>query len=1163
LSIEQLQREHVRTRRRFSAPASELREVSLQDRYELEDGRIFLTGVQALVRVALDQRRADSRRGLRTGTFVSGYQGSPLGGLDKEFQRQRELCERHSIFASPGLNEELGATAAWGSQLAGNLPGARYDGVLSMWYGKAPGIDRATDALRHANYSGVSRTGGGLIVVGDDPSAKSSTLPSASESLLESMHVPTFYPGSVQEVLDLGLHAWACSRASGLWTALKIVTSVADAAGTARVAPDRVMPVLPVVEWEGRPFEYTPNGNMLAPASLEMERTLLGPRTESALAYARENRVNGIERFGPDAWIGLVAAGKSYHDLRQALGDMGLDEAALGRSGVRILRPGMIWPLDAAAVTEFAAGLGEIVVIEEKRPFLERQVKEILYGATNAPRVLGKADDRGAALLPAEGELDADAIARALGPRLLRRARIESVEARLRKLADAAARPMPLPMAARTPFFCSGCPHNSSTPVPEGTLVGAGIGCHTMVLLNPEGRGELTGITQMGGEGAQWIGMAPFVDRDHYVQNLGDGTFHHSGSLAIRAAVAAGVNVTYKLLYNDAVAMTGGQAVEGQIPIPDLTRWLEIEGVKRIVVTTEDLSRYKGVSLSDIADVRDRSELMAAQEELAAVQGVTVLIHDQECAAEKRRKRKRGKLEDPPQRVHINERVCEGCGDCGRKSSCLSVLPVETEFGRKTQIHQSSCNKDYTCLEGDCPSFLTVIPPDSRKRGRAADVPLPSVELRDPPRIVDGPEFTLRMMGIGGTGVVTISQVVGIAALIEGLHVAELDQTGLSQKGGPVTSDMRISREPLNGSNRVSTAGADLYLGFDVLGASNPKNLTVADPERTVAVVSTAAVPTGAMVLDTGRRFPQVDGQLQAIDSVTRRDQNVYLDAQRLAEEILGDHMPANMIALGAAWQRGALPISRDALERAIRLNGAAVEKNLAAFAWGRACVAAPEAVAEALGGPEPERAEGLDGLLEVRVPDLAEYQSPAYADEYAAFVRDVAAVEQERLPGSTAIAESVARHLYKLMAYKDEYEVARLHLAALPSEGRFWFHLHPPLLRALGMKRKLKLGRWFVPAFRMLRAMRRLRGTRLDPFGHAKVRRVERELIGEYRQLVESALAGLRPGNEALVLELCDLPDEIRGYEEIKLNSVARYRKKAARLQRRLERVGALEAAA
>ena len=1147
LSIDQLARERVLAGRRFP-PA---REISLQDRYELEEGRIFLTGLQALVRLAFDQHRADLRRDLHTGTFVSGYQGSPLGGLDKEFARQKPLCKRHDVFARPGLNEELAATSTWGSQLAANLPGSRFDGVLSMWYGKAPGIDRATDALRHANYSGVSRTGGALIVVGDDPSAKSSTIPSASESLLESLHVPVFFPGNVQEVLDLGLHAWACSRASGLWSSLKIVTSVADAAGTADVAPDRIAPALPVIEWEGQPFEYTPNGNMLAPASLEMERTLLGPRTDTALAYARENRVNRIERFGRDAWIGVVAAGKAYHDLRQSLADMGLDDLGLARAGVRILHPGMIWPLDPEIVREFAAGLEEIVVIEEKLPFLERQLKEILYGTPAAPRVVGKRDENGERLLPAENELDADLVTTALGPRLLRRAGADSIVARLRKLAETAARPMPLPMAARTPFFCSGCPHNSSTPAPDGTLVGAGIGCHTMILLNPEGRGEITGITQMGGEGAQWIGMAPFTTDEHFVQNLGDGTFHHSGSLAIRAAVAAKVNVTYKLFYNDAVAMTGGQAIEGQIPIPDLTRWLEIEGVRRIIVTTEDPSRYRGVSLSRIAEVRGRDALMEAQVELAREPGVTMLIHDQQCAAEKRRLRKRGKLDEPPEQVHIAERVCEGCGDCGRKSSCLSVLPVETEFGRKTQIHQSSCNKDYTCLEGDCPSFLTVIPPKKAK-GKAAEPPRPPA-VPEPERVVRGGEFTLRMMGIGGTGVVTVSQVIGMAALIDGLHVAELDQTGLSQKGGPVVSDMRISREPLRGSNRVSGASADLYLGFDVLGASSPKNLVVTDPDRTVAIVSTTAVPTGSMVVDMSQGFPNVPDELHTIGLVTRRELNVYLDAQQLSERLLGDHMPANMVALGAAWQRGALPLSRGAIEQAIRLNGTAVDKNLAAFGWGRACVAAPDAVATALSEetPQPEPAVAgneLQRLLDIRVPDLEAYQSRRYARRYLELVDAVL----ERTD-STALTEAVARNLHKLMAYKDEYEVARLHLAARPKEGRYWFHLHPPFLRALGMKRKLKFGRWFVPVFALLRSLRRLRGTPFDPFGYAKVRRVERALAAEYREMVAEAIESYEPSQEELLLELFEQPDGIRGYEEIKLRSVTRYRMNLERIQRRL----------
>ncbi|HKP21183.1 MAG TPA: indolepyruvate ferredoxin oxidoreductase family protein, partial [Thermoleophilaceae bacterium] len=691
------------------------------------------------------------------------------------------------------------------------------------------------------------RTGGALAVVGDDPGCKSSTIPSASESLLASLQMPVFFPGNVQEVLDLGLHALACSRASGLWAGFKIVTSVADAVGTATVARDRVMPAMPTVMWNGKPYEHVPNGNLLAPASLDMEQTMFGPRTELALAYARKNGVNRIEG-AERAWLGIACAGKTYYDLMHSLRGLGLDGPGLERAGIRILKLGMLWPVEPEIAREFAHGLDEILVAEEKGPFLESHLKEALYGTANAPRILGKRDENGQPLLPRELDLDADLIARAIAARLeARGVRIDSVEARLSKLAEIHGRRAELPMAQRTPFFCSGCPHNSSVQAPDGTLVGAGIGCHTMVLLNPEGKGEITGITQMGGEGAQWIGMAPFTEDTHLVQNLGDGTFHHSGSLAIRAAAAAGVNITYKLLYNEHVAMTGGQEIEGQLSIPDLTRWLELEGVRRIIITTEDLSDYRGVELSPIAEVRDRKELLAAQQELAQVEGVTVLIHDQECAAELRRKRKRGKAVEPKERVWINERVCEGCGDCGHKSSCLSVIPVETEYGRKTQIHQASCNKDFSCLEGDCPSFLTVIPGEKAKHA----TPALDVELPEPKRLVDAHDFGVRMMGIGGTGVVTVNQVLGMAALLDGLYVTGLDQTGLSQKGGPVISDLRITRDPVAAASKAPAGSIDLYLGFDLLGAANAKNLLTADRERTVAVVSTSAVPTGRMVVDT------------------------------------------------------------------------------------------------------------------------------------------------------------------------------------------------------------------------------------------------------------------------------------------------------------------------
>jgi indolepyruvate ferredoxin oxidoreductase len=1155
-----------------------LLDISLDDKYVLEEGRIFLTGLQGLVRLPLDQHRADRRRGLHTGTMISGYQGSPLGGLDKELARNRALAEEHHVRHVPGLNEELGATSAWGSQLAAQLPGAKYDGVLAMWYGKAPGLDRAADSLRHGNFVGVSRTGGGLAIVGDDPGCKSSTIPSASESLLASLQMPVFFPGNVQEVLDLGLHALACSRASGLWSGFKVVTSVADAVGTTTVAPDRVMPVMPTVEWNGKPYEHVPNGNLLAPASLDMERTLFGPRTELALAYARENGVNRIEG-AERAWLGIVVPGKTYYDLMHALRELGIGEGVLERAGIRILKLGMISPLEPEIAREFARGLDEVLVAEEKGPFVETLLKDVLYGTANAPRILGKHDERGEPLLPRELDLDADIIGRAVAARLSARGiRIDSVEARLRKLAEIHGRPAELPMAQRTPFFCSGCPHNSSVKAPEGTLVGGGIGCHTMVLLNPEGKGEITGITQMGGEGAQWIGMSPFTDDSHLVQNLGDGTFHHSGSLAVRAAVAAGVNITYKLLYNEHVAMTGGQAIEGQLSVPDLTRWLELEGVKRIIITAEDTSRYRGVEIAGIAEVRDRKELLSSQQELAGVEGVTVLIHDQECAAELRRKRKRGKAPEPAERVWINERVCEGCGDCGQKSNCLSVVPVETEFGRKTQIHQASCNKDLSCLEGDCPSFVTVVPGEKAKQ-RTPDL---DVQLPEPERLVGDEDFGVRMMGIGGTGVVTVNQVLGMAALLDGLHVSGLDQTGLSQKGGPVISDLRITREPLSAASRTPAGSVDLYLGFDLLGAASAKNLVTADRERTVAVVSTSAVPTGRMVVDVNERFPELAGQLDKIDSATRSEHNLYLDAQQLSERLFGDHMMTNTLALGAAYQRGLLPVSGEALERAIELNGAAVEKNLAALRWGRAVVASPDAVEAATRPPEAveaireltdvereivalavngDRGE-LRRLAELRVPELVAYQDADWARRWAEIVRRVHVAEQERTPGHSEIAEAVARQLFKLMAYKDEYEVARLHLDAVEraklgaefgEDAKVYFMLHPPLLRALGLKRKLKLGRWFVPAFRSLYRMRRLRGTRLDPFGGAKVRRVERELIEEYEGMVAEALSLLTPETHDTAAELLELPDVIRGYEEIKLRNVVLFRKRADAILKRL----------
>ena len=1151
-------------------------DVRLADRYLLEEGEVFLTGVQALVRVLLDQHRADVRDGLRTATLLSGYQGSPLGGFDKEVAGLGPLAAEHELLLRPGVNEELGATAVWGSQLAGTLPGPRYDGVLGVWYGKAPGVDRSADAIRHGNYVGTDPHGGVLALCGDDPACKSSTVPGASEALLASLHVPVLAPGSVQEVLDLGRHAIACSRASGLWAALKVVTNVADAAATAQVGLDRVTPVVPVVEHDGAPYVHRPSPHLLAPQSLELERTLVGVRLELAKRYARLNRLDRVVRDHPRARIGIVAAGATAHDVRRALADLGLDDDA----PLRLLQIGMLFPLDEQAVREFAVGLEEIVVVEEKGPFLERLVKEALYGAAAAPPVLGSRDERGAPLLPDHGTLDADAIAAALGPRLLARGAgdRERVGARLEALAAVAQRPAAALGAQRMPFFCSGCPHSASTAADDDAIVGAGIGCHTMVLLNPAGRGRVTGITQMGGEGVQWVGAAPFVERRHFVQNLGDGTFHHSGSLAIRAAVAARLDITYKLLCNGTVAMTGGQDVEGRMDVPAIVRSLLAEGVARIVVTADDTSRYDGVALPAGVEVRDRAALPQTQRELAAVPGVTVLIHDQACAAELRRARKRGRAAAPPQRVLINERVCEGCGDCGEKSGCLSVEPVETELGRKTRVNQTSCNQDFSCLEGDCPSFLTVIPP-AEGAGRAArPAPrLPQVAL-PAPRPAAADDVRIRLVGIGGTGVVTVSQVLGMAALLDGRHASGLDQTGLSQKAGPVTSDVRLTRAPVDDGVTVPSGAADLLLGLDLLGAAGARSLRVADPERTVAVVSDSVVPTGAMVTDVDAPAPDVDAARAAIDAVTRAGANVYLDAQRIAETLLGDATPANVVVLGAALQLGALPLSPDALEQAFRLNGAGVERNLAALAWGRCAVAAPDHLADALAAADPaaataapapsRRAAALidraaDGapelrrLLELRVPDLLAWGGRRPAERYVAELARIRAAEAERIPGSTALTEAVARGLHKLLAYKDEYEVARLHvegLAALEPGSRVTFHLHPPLLRALGMRRKLKLGGWFVPALRLLRHGRRLRGTPLDPFGYAHVRRVERALPGEYLALVEEALRRLEPATLPTALEIAGLPDLVRGYEQIKLDGVARFRARAEQLRTSLE---------
>ncbi|MFG1823909.1 indolepyruvate ferredoxin oxidoreductase family protein [Microbispora bryophytorum] len=1148
----------------MSAPAS-TSPVSLDDKYAAEHGTVLISGVQALVRLTLEQRRLDAERGLDTRVFVSGYPGSPLGGVDLEMARAARFLTEAGVVARPGLNEELAATAVAGTQLLAQVPGRRHEGVTGFWYGKNPGLDRAADAIRHGNLAGTAPLGGAVAWIGDDPGSKSSTVPSSCEPMCQSLSMPLLAPGSVAEVVELGLHAVALSRATGLWAGLKIVADVADASATVDLGPlrDNIRSGIPVPERADRGAPPT----LVGPASLEAEHDMLTRRLGLAREYARTHGLNRVTHDAPRATTGVLASGTSYAVVLRALADLGLDEVAMDHLGLRLIRLAMPFPLAYDDLAAMTAGLDRVLVVEDKVPFLEGHLKQALYDTGQRPDVIGRE------LLTARGTVGAQdvagALATCLGPDgLPRQAAILSPA----PSATAAKRRLLPLVAARTPYFCSGCPHNAATRASGDTLVGAGIGCHAMIALDGNGRGRQVGMTQMGGEGAQWFGLAPFTSDRHFTQNLGDGTFHHSGSLAVRAAVAAGVSMTYKLLYNDAVAMTGGQRAEGRLDVPELTRWLAAEGVRRVVVTTPEPQTYRGVRLAPIASVRHRDDLPDVERELAAVDGVTVLIHDDRCAAEERRLRKRGKLPAPTARVVVNERVCEGCGDCGDVSTCLSVQPVETEFGRKTRIHQASCNSDLSCLKGDCPSFLLVEPRPRTPR----TVPEPPVALTEPVARFPERAALLRMPGIGGTGVVTVSQILQMAAHLDGLHAAGLDQTGLAQKGGPVVSDVRISPHPITGSVRAARGTADVLIGFDALGAAADDTLAVASPGRTVAVVNTAIVPTAAMV--TGRAALSGAGDAIArIASATAPGTGLHLDAGALSEALFGDHMPANLVLVGAAYQHGCIPISADAIERAIRLNGgsssAAVERNLVAFRWGRAAVIDREAVFRAAIPPEPPvvpvddaalreaaGAGAIEEAMAVRVADLTGYQNAAYARSYAREVRRVVALAAE-LAGEEAgarIGLAYARGLHRLMAYKDEYEVARLHLDPVERARRerefgsgaaVSVLLHPPLLRAMGLTRKIRLRRSAGVVFRGLRAARVLRGTAFDVFGYAAVRRVERTLVVEYRELVSRAFDRLTPATAAAVAEIAALPDLIRGYEDIKLARVAEFRDRAAAL--------------
>lgn len=1162
---------------------------SLNDKYLLEKGRVALTGVQALVRLPIAQCRLDRQAGYKVGTFISGYQGSPLGEYDKQLDRAHQILSEHDVIWQPGINEEVAATALYGAQLIENFPHERYDGIVSIWYGKTPGVDRTGDAFRHGNFLGTGSMGGAVAVAGDDIACKSSTIPGDSTVSFYDLSFPVLYPGDPSEVLDLGLHAIAMSRYSGLWTALKIVTNVADGGALVDLIPPAPRRI-PDFKVEGRPYRKSQDIRLLPPWSLEMERQIYEDRTSAALAYARVNEIDKITVSTPEDRIGLVAAGKTYRDLLQALEILGLGEDELHRYGIRLYKPALIVPMEPESLRTFAAGLSEVIVVEDKRGFIETQIRDVLYNLSSRPLVYGKKDAYGRVLFPSHGELVADQIAVVLAKALADRLRWPALRDRVSAIENINRRDYK-EVVSRTPYFCSGCPHSSSTVLPEGSdHAGGGIGCHAMALWMDRG---ISWLPQMGGEGACWLGLAPFTEKKHVFQNVGDGTFAHSASKSLEACIAANVNITFRILYNSAVAMTGGQDVVGLGSPIALAKQLEAQGVRRITLVTEELDRYSRESFGPNTELKSRDQYDEVLRELREISGVTVIIFDQQCAAEKRRERKRGIQQVPRKRVFINESVCEGCGDCGVKANCLSVLPVETEFGRKTRIHQSSCNMDYSCLEGDCPAFLTVdLAPETQQAVVLSDLELPEGLPEPVLPSLDRPHQSM-LIGIGGTGVVTVDALLVTATLFDGNYAVHLDQTGLSQKAGAVLSNLIISDQPILRGGKISAGEADLVLAFDILSAASPDNLSRCEASRTSLVANTSQVPTAQAIVDVSNSQPSLEVLKKAMLAFVEAETSHWIDAESICHSLFGDSVTVNVFLLGVAFQLGQLPITSTSIEKAIEVNGVEIEKNLKAFRWGRKSITDRLAVEKKVAPESGERltsSEGqlslliknsgahaarflevipkgsnLEAIISSRVSELTLFQNQKTAEAYVERVCRVAEVEFKKIPGGSRISEAFAQGLYKLTAVKDEYEVSRLWLQDpiyAEVKGKFKgkirrsVHLHPPFLRRLGMKRKLVCGEWIMPLFKLLYFLRRLRGTRLDVFGYTKHRRLERSLAVWYADLVEKSLDVLNSNNQDVVHDICMLPDGIRGYENIKDRNVDWAKEEAVRLLDKLKTI-------
>jgi indolepyruvate ferredoxin oxidoreductase len=1129
-----------------------LNQVTLDDKYDLAKSRIFVTGFQAIVRLCLMQKERDRRAGLDTAGYVTGYRGSPLGTLDQQFIRAQRALDKYDIRFQAGLNEDIAATAIWGSQQAELRGEGKFDGVFGLWYGKGPGVDRTGDVFRHANFAGTSKHGGVLALMGDDHTAESSTTAHQSEYHFIDVMIPILNPAGVQEILDYGLYGWAMSRFCGSWVALKSMHETVESTAVIDGSLERVNIVIP------EDF-VMPEGGL----NIRLHDTILGQearlhdyKRDAMLAFVRANKLNKyITSGGRRPKIGIITVGKSYLDVRQALDELGIDEVRCNDLGIRLYKIGCPWPISQQDLKQFADGLELIIVVEEKRSLIEVQVREELYGTANQPVCIGKKDEQGNWLFPVKGALDPNDVAICIGERILQRidpneqiaARVAALKEAQRILAETR------DVAVRIPYFCSGCPHNSSTVVPEGMRAYAGIGCHYMAQWMDR---STLGYTQMGGEGANWIGEAPFSKRPHVFQNLGDGTYNHSGYMAIRAAIAAGVNITYKILFNDAVAMTGGQPNDGGLTVPQIARQVAAEGARRVVVVTDEPWKYaKSEEWPRGLTIHHRDQLIPIQQELAAIPGVTVLIYDQTCAAEKRRRRKRGRFPDPDRRVIINELVCEGCGDCGVKSNCVSVQPLETEWGRKRTIDQSSCNKDFSCVKGFCPSFVTVHGA-KLKQGDGIAGAHALAPLLDPKLPVIAKTYDIIVTGVGGTGIVTIGGILGMAAHLEGKGVGILDMAGLAQKGGAVYSHIRIAERPGDiHAIRIAAGGADLVLGGDIVVAGNKKVLAAVKHGATEMVINVAEVLPGDFTRNADFSLP-TERLKRAILADAGAEKTHFIDATRAATALFGNSIATNIFLVGYAYQLGAIPLSAATITQAIELNGEAVEMNKAAFHWGRRAACEPAAV-EALIQPTPEAvsdartlSRSFDEMVARRVAYLTAYQNAAYAARYRRWVDKAQAVEAARAPGKTGLADAVGRYLFKLMAYKDEYEVARLYsdeafAKQVRSEVggeqlRLYVHLAPPLLaradKVTGEPKKMTFGPWIFPLFRLLAKFKFLRGTAFDPFGYSKERRTERALVREYETVLEEVLARLDGANHHIAVGLAAIPEKIRGFGHVKM---------------------------